>query len=71
MPTWVNTLTPWPYAHDWDNSIESKEKKWHEDQFSINEMLKDEMEKKSILENDLKKDQSQPMLTFKTRDPGH
>jgi len=34
-------------------------------------MLKDEMEKKSILENDLKKDQSQPMLTFKTRDPGH
>jgi hypothetical protein len=27
--------------------------------------------KKSILENDLKKDQSQPMLTFKTRDPGH
>jgi len=46
MPTWVNTLTPWSYAHDWDNSIESKEKKWHEDQFSINEMLKDEIEKK-------------------------
>jgi hypothetical protein len=29
------------------------------------------LKKNSILENDLKKDQSQPVLTFKTRDPGH
>jgi hypothetical protein len=29
------------------------------------------LKKKSNLENDLKKDQSQPVLTFKTRDPGH
>jgi len=29
------------------------------------------LKKKSILENDLNKDQSQPVLTFKTRDPGH
>jgi len=29
------------------------------------------LKKKSNLENDLKKDQSQPVLTFKTCDPGH
>jgi len=44
-------------------------KKKHEDQFSINQLLKDEIKKKSILKKNLNKYQSQPVLTFETRDP--
>jgi hypothetical protein len=46
--TRVNPLTPKTWAHDWDNliKIKLKNKKKHEYQFLINQMLKDKIEKK-------------------------
>jgi hypothetical protein len=64
--TRVNLLTPWPWTNDWDNPIKKDiKKKNYGDQFLLNQMLKDEME---II---LKKNQSQPVLTFKTYDLNH
>ena len=46
-----------------------KVKKKHDDQFLINQTLKDEIRKKIKFNNEPKKnDRSQPMLIFKTRD---
>jgi hypothetical protein len=46
-----------------------KVKKKHDNQFLINQTLKDEIRKKIKFNNEPKKnDRSQPMLIFKTRD---
>ena len=50
------------WTHDWDNIIEKKVKKKHENQFSINQMCEGRIEKKN---------QNQLVLTLETRDPDH
>jgi hypothetical protein len=48
-----------------------KVKKKHDNQFLINQTLKDEIRKKIKFNKEPKKNnRGQPMLIFKTRDPG-
>ena len=69
--TWVNlgyplTLRPW--VHNWDNLIEIMFfKKKHEDQFLINQMLKNEIKEK--YQFFFKKNQNQPIILVMTLIP--
>jgi hypothetical protein len=44
--TYVNPLTLRPWTYDWDNPIKKMIKNTYEDQFLLNQMLKDDNEKK-------------------------
>jgi hypothetical protein len=45
--TYVNPLTLRPWTYDWDNPIKKMIKNTYEDQFLLNQMLKDDNEKKN------------------------
>jgi hypothetical protein len=50
--------------------MKSKVKKKYEDQFQINQKLREKIEKKIIFLKRLKKGPNSTLLTFETRDPG-